>query len=499
MTHGSHRSCLGNLFLATFVALTTRDVSGLPPPAESPNVAALKRKLAAIIQSSGLKDAEIGVDVVAADTGERLFGHNQAKLFAVASNMKLFTTAAALTYLGSEFHYTTVVAVRGAITAQGELQGHVIVHGSGDPNISGRFHENHTLAVLESWADALKNRGIVRVTGDVVADDSLFDREFACPTWPSEQLSHWYCAQTSALSFNDNCIVVCVSPGKVVGSPVTVTVEPATSYVTIVNQCLTTDSRGPHAVSLQRTPETNTIVVGGKCRAGAGSFREFVTVHDPALYQGTVFKETLQRRGVAVTGTVRRPVEGELKREGEQEIVSFSSPLVPCITVANKRSQNLYAEQLLKTMGARLSGEGSFAGGIAVVRNLLERLGFPPCEYQLADGSGLSRRNQLSPVMLTSLLQFMRQSPHWQAFYDSLAISGVDGSLEKRLGTKVARGKVRAKTGSILKASALSGYVETASGKLVAFSVLVNDYRTGIWKARALQDAICEALCQYAG
>ena len=160
--------------------------------------------------------------------------------------MKLFTTATALVYLGADFEYKTRIYYRGSISPNGELNGDIIIKGSGGPDISGRAHNDNVIAVPTLWAESIKKHGIKVVTGDIVADDSIFDREFICDDWPKDQLSKWYCAPVSGLSFNDNCINIKIKPNERPGTPAYVQTDPRKSYVTIINNCKNTTSKTRH-------------------------------------------------------------------------------------------------------------------------------------------------------------------------------------------------------------------------------------------------------------
>ncbi len=452
----------------------------------------LNERLLQLLKNPSLKNTSYGISILSVKKNSTLFNHRHNDLFSLASNMKLLVTSAALDYLGPDFEYKTSVEAHGTITTSGELKGDIIIKGSGDPNLSGRFHDGNILAIPESWANAIRNRGIRVVTGDIIADDRIFDRIYINPNWPENQLSEWYCAPSCGLSFNDNCIDITLIPDKKPGNIVKLFVNPNTSYFTIFNSCVYTSIKKEHVYSIYRKPETNQIFIKGKFWINASPKKTWVSVHNPSLYLATVFKEVLEKNGITVLGSAR--VIDERDSDANHEIIAqTTSTMEQTVLVTNKQSQNFYAEQIMKTLGAQIKGRGTLEAGIEVVRDFMSKLGFETDGYQIEDGSGLSKGNKLSPAMITSLLAYMYNHPHGKVLWDSLPTSGVDGGLQRRMIAPLYKGKIHAKTGYIAKTSTLSGYVDTPDGEVLAFSILVNNFKNlGI--VMKFQDEICQTL-----
>ncbi|MFQ5863570.1 MAG: D-alanyl-D-alanine carboxypeptidase/D-alanyl-D-alanine-endopeptidase [Candidatus Brocadiales bacterium] len=446
-----------------------------------------------ILSNPLLEGASTGIHIVSLPDEKVLFSLNGDGLFIVASNMKLLTTAAALQFLGAEYQFKTTVYRRGDISREGILDGDIVIRGGGDPNISGRFYEGRSTAVLERWAAALSDAGIREVGGDIIADDTWFDREYVHPDWPRNQLSSWYSAPVSGLSFNDNCIELRVlSRGN---GRVKIITEPNTRYVTVHNSCRVTKAKKGAKVTVHKKPGANEIFIRGEINRRHIPVTYFVTVDNPPLFLASVFKEVLEREGIKVRGRVRLIAERDRKSSlALHELTSTASTMAQSVKVANTRSQNFYAEQILKTLGMEIKGEGSFAAGLEVLREFLLELGHTPDRYRVADGSGLSRNNRLSPRMMVDILAFMYRHKDGDVFYSSLPVSGTTGTLRRRLREEPYRGRVRAKTGHIYKASSLSGYVETLSGQTLAFSILINDFNVSNSKIKHIQDSICRVL-----
>jgi D-alanyl-D-alanine carboxypeptidase/D-alanyl-D-alanine-endopeptidase (penicillin-binding protein 4) len=458
----------------------------------------LRVEIDAILQKYKPKGTSVGISIFSVSRNKSLYKSNSSKPFVVASNMKLFTTATALVYLGADFEYETEIYYSGDISEDGKLDGDIIIKGSGDPNISGRFYDDNVTAVPAHWADKIREHGIQVVNGDIIADDYIFDREFVHSSWPKDQLSKWYCAPVSGLSFNDNCVDIMVRPNINPGSLASVKIEPDTSYVSIINRCRTTTSKSKHAYSLYRKPFTNLISVKGNFWTKAYPGKEYIAINNPPLYMATVFKEILEGKNIRVMGKARVIDETDIYSIQEHNILATTtSSLRQSIAVANKRSQGFYAEQILKTLGATINNEGSFSGGLDVIRDFLTKLGIPESQYQIDDGSGLSKKNKLTSDAITTLLNYMYNHKNAGIFVKSLPISGTDGTLKKRLKEEPYKSRVMAKTGYVYGARTLSGYVKTLDEEIIAFSILVNEIKGGTWKAKRLQDIICRFLVTY--
>lgn len=464
--------------------------------AKKPNSNDLNSHLLPLLKNPVLKKVSYGISIVSINKNTSLFNYQSDNLFSVASNMKILTTSAALEYLGPDFEYKTRVETHGRMTASNTFLGDIIIRGSGDPNISGRFYDANISSIPESWAHALKNRGIQVITGDIIADDSIFDRIYTNLNWPENQLSEWYCAPSCGLSFNDNCVDITLIPEKKPGSVVTLLVEPDTSYFTIFNTCVYTSNKKEHAYSVYRKPETNQIFIKGKFWINAPPKKTWVTVHNPALYLATVFKEILGKNGIAVHGNARLINADESLKTDLEVIAQTTSSMEQTILVTNKQSQNFYAEQIIKTLGAQIKGSGTLAAGIEVVHDFMTKLGFQPEEYHVDDGCGLSKGNRLSPTMITTILAYMSRHPHGKVLMDSLPTSGTDGGLRRRMIGPHYKNKIHAKTGYIARASALSGYVDTRNDDVLAFSILMNNFKD-LCMVRKIQDDICKALVDY--
>ncbi len=453
----------------------------------------LNTRIQLLLKNPSLKNVSYGISIVSINNTLPLFSYRDKDLFSVASNMKLLTTSAALDYLGADFEYKTTIEADGKITASGELIGNIVMRGSGDPNLSGRFYNGNIVAVPESWATAVINRGIRKITGDIIADDRIFDRMYTNPNWPENQLSEWYCAPSCGLSFNDNCVDITLIPKKEPGKVVTLLVEPNTSYFEIFNSCVYTPDKKEHGYAMYRNTGTNQIFIKGKFWINASPEKNWVNVYNPALYLATVFKEILEKNGVTVCGNAKLIEEGELANPNLEKITQTISTMEQTILVTNKNSQNFYAEQILKTLGSHIKGRGTLDAGIDVLHDFMDKLGFSKNEYQIEDGCGLSKGNKLSPKIITTLLTYMSKHPSGEVLWNSLPTSGTDGGLRRRMNSPQYKNRIHAKTGYIAKTSALSGYIDTSNGDVLAFSILMNNFGN-LNSIMKIQDDICKIL-----
>lgn len=442
--------------------------------------------------------ARIGVHVVAAGSGRVIYSQRAGESFITASNQKLITAAAALEVLGEDYAFHTALYAAGPIS-DGTLQGDLIFRGGGDPTIGGRQADEEPEAVFARWAARLKDRGIGRISGDLVGDDLFFDREHFHPSWPAEQAWRWYYPPVSALAINDNSVVVRVKPGQEVGQRAQASLEPPTAAVELNVTCVTAAER--HTVWFARHAGSRTIRVGGSARLGSSGYSHPVTVPEPALYAARTLAEALRSEGILLEGTVRLARAEEKDRwRGAQRLVERRADLVPVLRAAVQHSDNHYAEQAIKTIGAESAGVGSWETGLAQATAMLSKTGLQAREFNLDDGSGLSRQNRLSPAAITSLLLRERSLPRGEVFESLLARPGRPGTLRGRLTAEPYRSSVRAKTGYLHGVGALSGFATTRAGLQVAFSILVNDEVNppGSYSMRETVDEICRAIVDYA-
>lgn len=440
----------------------------------------------------------MGIHVVEVESGISRFEHQSDRLLIAASNTKLATTAAALDLLGPGHFFETRLLVRGTVT-DGVLHGDLAVVGGGDPGISWRPfpYPNDPFGVFRRWAEALRAAGIQRVEGDLVLAYGLFPRPWIHPEWKPENRLEWYQVPVAALGFHENVLQLRAVPAEIPGRPATVETIPPVPGFEPLREVGTTASWRQHGLRVDQLGGS----IGGALRISGGVYRgadhadAYVAVEDPVSYFGRALIAALEQEGVAVDGGLR-PIE-TLQGLTWRSVAVHRTDLLTAVEITNRESQNLFAESLIKLLGAETCGRGTWERGVEAVRGFLTTAGIEPGSYHLADGSGLSRSNRLTTRQLTRLLRFMYGHRWGAELFGSLPRGGQPGtSLEKRLTEPEVADRVAAKTGTLSGVSALSGYVRGRSGRLYAFSTLVNFPGRGgpVWRARKLQDAVVRAI-----
>ncbi|MEO0184939.1 MAG: D-alanyl-D-alanine carboxypeptidase/D-alanyl-D-alanine-endopeptidase [candidate division WOR-3 bacterium] len=435
-----------------------------------------------ILNTPELSNSFYGICIVNLESQDTIFESNANKLLVPASNMKIVTTAAALYFLGTNFQFKTRLFLRGEIKER-RLYGDIIVQGEGDPTFS--------LTNLERFVSRIENYGIKEITGSICIVDDYFTNERLPVGWSWHYLDAKYAPEISALSLNKNVVSVRIRPTSI-GEYASVSLFPQTGYVQLVNNMKTTATND--SIIIYRKPEANTIIVEGAISTKSAKDID-VAVKDPGLFAGEYFRERLIARGIRIANPVTRIRSFEMFIN-ESKLVLIDSvlsvPLSEIIKETNTESENLYAEILLKTLGAQKYREGSFNAGLNVLREFLNVCGVDTGNISIWDGSGLSKHNLISCSALISILKFMYQSKLFQDFYSSLPEPG-KGTLKYRFNGF--SDTLRAKTGAIQASSCLSGYIKT-NGIHYAFSMLFNNFTCASKKILNIQEKIIRAFIE---
>lgn len=471
-----------------------------------PGVAALRTDLEQIIRSPRWSGDRWSVVVLSLDRGDTLFELGGDEGLAPASNMKLYTTAAALHYLGPDYRYNTFLMATGPIR-DGVLEGDLVIYGTGDPTFSARF--GGSLAVWNAFADTLEALGVVEIRGDLVGDGSYFEGPGAAEGWQSNYMNASYAASAGALSYAENVATLQIRPAEQAGWRPEIRLVPGGEGIAIVNQA-TTVASGATRIHAARVAYDGPIVVRGQIARNSAPVTRAVPVSDPERLSVAVFRDVMGRRGINVTGSLRSavtreesPVTGRsvfapaLDSQAPVRVLAVhtSPPLQQILEIINKRSHNLMAEQVLRTVGRVTTGEGSVRGGERAVLHMLEEAHARANALSIHDGSGLSVLNRSSARDLITLLAVMARSPMWTYYWESLPEAGARDGLS-RMHRTGAEGNLRAKTGTIDRVSALSGYVTALNGERLAFSIISNNVPS-TWQAKRVEDAIGARLAAF--
>jgi serine-type D-Ala-D-Ala carboxypeptidase/endopeptidase (penicillin-binding protein 4) len=497
-------------------------------------IESLRARIAAHISQVRFAPASWGVKIISLDTGRTIFEHNPEKYFNPASNAKLYTTALALERLGADYRIKTSLYSSARPDASGTLKGDLMVYGRGDPTMTARLNGGDYFKGIEPLINQLVNAGIRRIEGDVIADESYFAGPPFGAGWEWDDLQAYYGAEVSSLTINDNAIDLFVKPAERTGLPCRITTGPATSFVSLINRTQTSQKGSEQRIVVYRPVGENVIYVSGRLPIDSTGFYSSVAVHDPAGLFASLLKDALSQRGITVTGRPRfldwkfREVT-PLDLAKLVEIASVESmPLSDIVRETLKPSQNLYAQLLLLQVGANAgspnrgntistassqkpqvaNGKSSPRSvddrsaspedtsneektteeiGIELMNDFLSQVGVKKGDVLLEEGSGLSRRDVITPDATVALLRYMSRSRWAEIYRNALPIAGVDGTLQNRMKGSPASGNVRAKTGSLRYVYTLSGYVTTAAGEHLAFSIMLNNYYS-VERAAALRD-----------
>lgn len=436
------------------------------PAAAAPN--GLKSDLDAILKDSRLSGATVDLIVRDATTGKVLYDHNADGSVTPASNNKIGTSTTAFGLLGGGYRFRTSVYSKG---------GNLYLKGTGDPTMRA--------AQYDDLAAAIAAKGVKRVKGDLIADDTWFDAQRTPPDWDPSDLPFSYAPQISALTvspdkeFDLGTINVRVSPGAE-GEPVKAEPIPATGVVKIDNTATTGKAGSASTLSVSRKNGSNTITVSGSYPADGSAFDNLVTVENPTLYAADVFRRALKAHGITVAGSTER---GRTPAGVTRVTTHRSMPLSKLATPFLKLSNNGIAETLVKAVGKAKTGEGSWSAGLPLVKSYIGRqFGVDTSQVTLTDGSGLSRTDKTTAHQISNELLGAQKKPWFSTWYNALPIAGepgemVGGTLASRMAGTPAAGNVHAKTGSLTGATALSGYVTDPTGRKLIFSSVFNGYQ----------------------
>lgn len=451
-------------------------------------VADLRTDIDQLLQHPALAHSITGMLVVSLRDGRTLYERHADLMLIPASNQKLLTAAAALHRLGADFRYTTRLWATGEVDSQGVLRGDLILQGEGDPILS--------LKEIEAMAEAVAQAGIRQVDGYLLYDESAFDGIRRGSDWAWDDEPYYYSPCLSAVCVERNVMTVFVSPGERVGDSPRVRLSPPTDYLLVRNEATTAPAGTRSTLFITREHARNIAVVRGQIPldAPADSARQALSVEEPPQFAMRLLREALQKRGV--TTRYRTALPDRVPQGARLLYTHTSPPLRDILPLLNKPSDNLIAECLMRTLGRVVHGEGSAAAGERVMLEFLRQAGLNLDALNIVDGSGLSRRNQISARNLVTLLRYMASHPQAKVFIDSLPIAGVDGTLRNRMVNTPVQGKVRAKTGSLGRVSTLAGYLTTQSGEELVFAILMNNYNGSATTARSVQDAILLRLWQ---
>ena len=473
------------------------------------HAADLEARIAAFAEHKPSAFGNSGIHVVDASTGESIYALNEHEFFLPASNAKLFTAALALEKLGADYRFTTKVLAAPS--------GDLVLVGSGDPSMSGRVYpyireprdkkDAPRADPIDELAAQIVKRGILRIDGDIVGNDSLFPWVPYPQTWSVDDTSKEYGAPVSALSVDDNVVAFLIAPAARAGEHASFSLSRQVEFLTIDHRVITGPRGSSPSIQLRHVPGSRQWIVTGSIPLGHATVVEELPVDDPAAFAAVALYDALVRRGVAIRGRPvahHRPQGTSYVAPTGSEVASRQSPpLTELLRMMEKVSQNLHAELLLREVGRVRRQEGSTEAGLAELEAFLKSIDVPAeqsaakqLDVRMDDGSGLGRNTLVTPRWITQLLTHEYASENRDLWISLLPAGGEDGTLEHRLCCVSDGGGIHAKTGSLSRAVALSGYALTKTSGTLAFSILVNDFAAPNAEVRAWVDKIAAALLE---
>lgn len=468
-----------------------------PTPQTVQTLEGLQAKIRLALSRPELRRGTVAIKIASLNSGKVVFEDSAEKYVMPASNMKSFTVATAIEKLTPNFRFVTSVFANSKPDETGTIKGDLTIFGRGDISLSTAFYEGDYFKGLDALADKIVQSGVKKIEGNIIGDESYFSGSAIPSGWEWDDLQWYYGAEVSALPLNDNALDLTVKPASV-GSLCLVQLQPLNTVYRVVNNCRTVAANGKRTLTVKKDLDQNVLEVYGNLPVGDKGFANYLTVSHPSELFIALLKQRLQQKGVTVTGQTRvigakeKSLMTATSTAAPVEIAkleSFPFSLIAAKTM--KPSQNLYTETILWTLGEQAKNLNltnlpannpltnadatSADKGLFVVQNFLQQIGVPDGGIIQYDGSGLSRHNLVTADALVRLYTYMaKQSRFSQAWRDSLTIGGVDGTLKNRFTGTIAAGNVRGKTGTIDQVSALSGYVTTAAGEQIVFSIIVN-------------------------
>jgi serine-type D-Ala-D-Ala carboxypeptidase/endopeptidase (penicillin-binding protein 4) len=496
-------------------------------PVTTKTLAELQQKITSILQKPELGPGIVGIKVVSLANGSIVFEENSEKLLRPASNMKLYTVAAALDRLSPDYRFKTSVYAASRPDSNGVIRGALTIYGRGDPTIAARFNNGDYFKAINDLASRIAAAGVKRVEGDLVGDESYFVGPKYGAGWEWEDLTWYFGAEVSALSINDNALDLSVKPGPAVGKPAVITTGPPDPLLKIDNKAITVARGIKRNISIYRELGSDNLTISGIIPIDNPGYNGAIGISHPAKLFVYLLRAALAQRGVVVRGQSRTespktsviPVNPTqqfavtnvtLTANGQPpvEIATLQSPPLSLIAAQTlKPSQNLYTELILRTLGqvspppvpADMDEITSANVGLEAVKSFLKTVGIRPESLVLSDGSGLSRNDMITADASVQLLMHMSKHRYADIFREALPIAGVDGTLRSRMKGTPAENNLRAKTGSLSSAASLSGYVTTAAGEKLAFSIMVNNYPEGVDPRSVCIDPIAVLLASFGG
>lgn len=447
------------------------------------NDAALKAGIESLKKDNCMKNASWSIAVLDS-SGKKVVSYNENISLEPASLIKITSTGAALDILGPQYRFKTTLEYNGYIDSSGTLQGNIYLHGYGDPTTgSARFGIQYkTAAVFENFYSAMVKQGIVAINGDIIADATFFDELAPLPGWLWEDIGNYYASGAYALNINENFYRIYFDAGSAVGSPASiVSTDPEIESLRLINHALTGPAGSGDNVFIFGSPYNGLRIIKGTVPLGKKNFSVEGAIPDPPLFYAEMMMQYIKAKGIAVSGTAKNLTlmqwEGFADTSSREHLhTHYSPPLSDIVYQTNIKSVNLFAEAMVKVLGAEKGSGGSASAGLKIIHNHWVSLGINSTGLNIEDGCGLARTNKINTLQLTGILLAIKKSKAFPFFYQSLPVAGLSGGMASLLKGTHAENNMRAKTGNMSGIKSYAGYVKNKSGSELCFAIIVNNF-----------------------
>lgn len=462
----------------------------------------LDKEIEKLKTDTALKHATWSICVMPAKQDTIIAEYNSAVSLIPASTLKIITTGAALSILGSDFRFETKLQYDGSFdTLTGTIKGNLYITGGGDPTLESEYFKapKDSLSTTDRWANFLKYKGVKKIEGAIIGDAGIFDDNILPPQWVWSDIGNYFGAGASGLSYHDNKYTIYLKSG-ITNTPTTVVkVSPAIDGLQLINNVIS--GGDDDNAFIYGAPYTYYRKIQGTIPANSKSYDIEGSLPDPALFCAQSLESVLKTIGITVATkatTVRELKETNRYAELSKKTLftNFSPPLSEIIYWTNLKSNNLYAEHLLKYIAYKENGIGRENEGIDIITAFWKKMGIDVEGFFMNDGCGLSRSNVITTKTEVQVLQFMAKDKNFKTFYDSFPIAGKSGSLGNLCEGSAAENNLCAKSGYITRARGYAGYVKNKKGELICFSLLANNYECTASEMKKKMEKILIAIAE---
>jgi len=458
-----------------------------------------QNKIDRLLLSSEFDYASVSIAVLDMESGELLAGVNPNMSIIPASSLKILTTLSALEILSDTFQYTTILSYDGYIENDGTLQGNIYLEGNGDPTFgSGKFKDEMAYQKLfKRLAEAIEGKGITCIDGKIIADESQFNSFPISPSWQWNDLGNYYASGAWGININENQYNIYFNKRGVVGRRPKVNYHsPYIPGLKFSNELVVDSSHTGDQAYIFGGPYNYEKRIVGTIPQGDGNFRIGGSIPDPPMFAAYTLNENLNKLNITTEGyDTAFSAPGKSKRKA---IARVQSPYLKDISRrANFKSNNLYCEAILKSMGKKYNGEASGQNGIAAIKNMLRKLKIDHKALHMEDGSGLSARNNVSSNLLAEFLQKMALKKGTDYTCDLLPKAGYEGTVAGLLKVSKAKGHVWMKSGSMNRVCTYTGIMQDQNGRWKTFCIMINGYDVKYRVMRARVEKMVDYIYRY--